>query len=148
DVASDPAVRGQGYIRRLLSLAHDRNRSSGYDLAMLFTRSPWIYSGSAEFTALPNWWLDIDPRRVQATDERWIVEAVDPPRHVPELRQVYEQYGRERPGYPVRGDGFWTNAAGLTDPGWTRLARRPGREVAAYLRMRRAPDGRVMIREF
>src|SRR5437762_2942690 len=47
DVGSDPSVRGQGMIRRLLALAHARNRSAGYDLAMLFTGQPWIYSGRA-----------------------------------------------------------------------------------------------------
>ena len=31
DVASDPAVRGQGFIRRLLHLAHERNSAAGYD---------------------------------------------------------------------------------------------------------------------
>src|SRR2546426_729743 len=31
-VASEPAVRGQGYVRRLLALAHDSNRTAGYDV--------------------------------------------------------------------------------------------------------------------
>jgi predicted N-acetyltransferase YhbS len=74
DVGSDPVARGQGYVRRLLALAHERNRSAGYDVALLFTRSPRVYSGSAGFAALPAWWLDIDPRRAAVPDGRWIVE--------------------------------------------------------------------------
>jgi len=147
DVASDPGVRGQGYVRRLLALAHERNRSTGYDMAMLFTRSPWVYSGSAGFAALPAWWLAIDPRRTRVADGRWIVEPADPLRHLPSLRQVYEQFGQGRPGYPVRGDAFWTHPARLTDASWTRFAQDSDGRVAAYLRVRRTPDGRVIVEE-
>jgi len=147
DVASDPLVRGQGYVRRLLALAHERNRSAGYDVALLFTRSPWVYSGSAGFAALPAWWLDIDPRRAVVPDGRWIVEPADPRRHLPWLRQVYEQFGQGRPGYPVRGDAFWTHPARLTDASWTRFAQDSGGRVMAYLRVRRTPDGRVIVQE-
>ncbi len=63
-VASDSAVRGQGYVRRLLATAHERNRCDGYDLAILFTRSPWVHSDSAGFSVLPFSWLDVDVRRV------------------------------------------------------------------------------------
>jgi predicted N-acetyltransferase YhbS len=147
DVASDPAVRGQGYVRRLLALAHERNRSAGYDLAMLFTRSPWVYSGSAGFAALPTWWLEIDPRRTAVSDGGWIVEQVDPLRHLPALRQVYEQFGQGRPGYPLRGDAFWTHSARLTDGSWTRICRDRDGCVVAYLRVQRASDRRVTVQE-
>jgi len=147
DVASDPATRGQGYVRRLLALAHERNRSAGYDLALLFTRSPWVYSGSPGFAPLPAWWLDIDPRRPGVAGGQWIVEPATARRHLPELRTVYEQFGQGRPGYPVRGDAFWTHPARLTDASWTRLARNSDGRVVAYLRVRRTPDGRLIVQE-
>jgi predicted N-acetyltransferase YhbS len=148
DVASDPAVRGQGYIRRLLALAHERNRSDGYDLALLFTRSPWIYSGSAGFAVHPSWWLDIDPRRAGKSDDGWIIEPADPRRHLPDLRQVYEQFGQGRPGYPVRDDAYWGHPSRLTDTSWTRIARFRDGRIVAYLRVRRAPDGRAIVQEY
>jgi hypothetical protein len=55
---------GQGYVRHLLAVAHERNRAAGYDLAMLFTRSPWVYSGSAGFSVLPFWGLALDFHRL------------------------------------------------------------------------------------
>jgi len=77
-VATEPAVRGQGYVRRLLALAHERNRCAGYDLAILFTRSPWVYSRSAGFSVLPFSWLDLDLHRLPTPAVQWTIEPVDP----------------------------------------------------------------------
>ena len=146
-VASDPAVRGRGYIRRLLALAHERNRAAGYDLALLFTGSPWVYSGSAGFETLTSWWLDLDVQRAPAAARMWAIEPADPACHLPAMRQVYEQFGQGRPGYPVRGDAYWTHPARLSDPSWTRLALDQHGEVAAYLRLRLSDNGPARVLE-
>jgi predicted N-acetyltransferase YhbS len=147
DVASDPAVRGQGYVRRLLAVAHERNVAAGYDLALLFTDQPWIYSGSAGFSALPFWWLDLDARRLPAPTGPWTIEAADPHRHLPGMQRVYGEFGQGRPGYPLRGDEYWTHPSRLTDGSWTRVALDSNERVAAYMRMRLASDGRAILQE-
>ena len=114
-VASDPAVRRQGYVRRLLAVAHERNRAAGYDLAMLFTGSPWVYSGSAGFSALPFWWLDLDFRRLRVPAGQWTIAPADPDRHLAGMQQVYDEFGQGRPGYPLRDHAYWTHPARLTD---------------------------------
>jgi predicted N-acetyltransferase YhbS len=148
DVASDPAVRGQGHVRCLLGLAHERNRSAGYDLAMLFTRSPWVYSGSAGFSIVPHSWFELDLRRLPVPACHWTIEPADPSRHLAAIRRVYEQFGQGRPGYPLRGDEYWAHPARQTDASWTRVALDRDKEVAAYLRVRLLPDGRALVQEF
>jgi predicted N-acetyltransferase YhbS len=144
-VASDPAVRGQGYVRRLLSLAHERNRAAGYHLAMLFTRSPWVYSGSAGFSVVPLPWLELNLKRVPSATDLWTIEPADW-RHVPGMRRVYEQFGQTRPGYPLRDHEYWTYSGRLAT-GWLQVACDRRGEVRAYLGMRLAPDGRAILQE-
>ena len=146
-VASDPTVRKRGYVRRLLALAHEQNRGAGYDLALLFTRSPWVYSGTAGFSKLPSWWLDLDVHQTPAPAGEWMIEPADPQRHLPGMRQVYGQLGQDRPGYPLRGDAHWTHPARLSDPSWMRVALDRHAPVAAYLRARLSPDGLARIVE-
>jgi predicted N-acetyltransferase YhbS len=146
-VASDPAVRGQGYVRRLLALAHEHNRAAGYDLALLFTRSPWVYAGSAGFSILPCWWLDLDLHQLPPAVGAWTIAPAHPSRHLLGMRQVYEQFGRGRPGYPVRGDAYWTHPARLTDTSRVRVALDRDQHVAAYLRVRLAGDGPARLLE-
>jgi predicted N-acetyltransferase YhbS len=146
-VASDPTVRGQGYIRRLLALAHQRNVAAGYHLAMLFTGSPWVYSGSAGFSGLPLWWLDLDPGRLPAPAGQWTIAPADPDRYLPGMRQVYDAFGHGRPGYPLRDDAYWTHPARLTDAGSTRVALDRGEQVVAYVRLRLTHDGRAIVQE-
>jgi predicted N-acetyltransferase YhbS len=146
-VSSDPAVRRRGYVRRLLALAHERSRAAGYDLAMLFTGSPWVYSGAAGFSTLPFWWLDLDVGRLPVPDGKWTVEPADPRRHLAGMQQVYEQFGAGRPGYPLRGPEYWTHPARLTDPTWMRVALDRNERVVAYLRVRLSPDGRAIVQE-
>jgi predicted N-acetyltransferase YhbS len=148
DVASDPARRGQGYIRRLLALAHARNRSAGFDLAMLFTHSPWIYSGSAGFSALPFWWLDLDvPRAPAPAGGPWTIVPAELDRHLAGMQQVYDEFGQGRPGYPVRDRAYWTHPARAIDAGWTRVALDRTQRVVAYLRVLVRADGRATIQE-
>jgi predicted N-acetyltransferase YhbS len=147
DVASDPSVRGRGYIRRLLALAHERNRAANYDLAMLFTASPWVYSGSAGFSILPCAWLDLDLHRLMEPVDGWTIESIDPRHHLAGMRQVYEQFGHARPGYPLRGDAYWQHPARLTDTSWARVALDRDQHVVAYLRARPAFDGSIMLQE-
>jgi predicted acetyltransferase len=146
-VASDPSVRRQGYVRRLLAVAHERNRSAGYDLAMLFTRSPSVYSGSAGFATLPFWWLDVDFPRMPAPDGPWIVVPADPDRRLAGMQQVYDEFGQGRPGYPVRDRAYWAHPARLTDARLTRVALDHTERVAAYLRLRLTDDGRAIVQE-
>jgi predicted N-acetyltransferase YhbS len=146
-VASDPTVRGQGYVRRLLALAHERNLAAGYHLAMLFTGSPWVYSGSAGFSALPFWWLDLDARQPPVPTDRWAIEPADPHRHLPGMRQVYDAFGQGRPGYPLRDDTYWMHPSRLTDANPTRVAIDSSERVAAYARVRLTHDGRAIVQE-
>jgi predicted N-acetyltransferase YhbS len=146
-VASDPNVRQLGYVRRLLALAHERNHATGYDLAMLFTRSPWVYSGSAGFSILPFWWLDADLRRLPKPAGHWTIEPADPSRHLAGMRHAYDQFGRDRPGYPLRGEAYWSHPARLADPSWTRVALDRHGQVAAYLRVRLSPEGPATLLE-
>jgi predicted N-acetyltransferase YhbS len=149
NVASDPDVRGQGYIRRVLALAHERNQAAGYDLAMLFTTQPWVYSGGGGFSVLPFSYLDLDLHApMPSAVEQWTIEAADPRRHLPAMREVYEQFGQDRPGYPVRGGAYWTHSARLTDPTLIRLVFDAEKRPAAYVRVRLWPDGRARFQEF
>jgi predicted N-acetyltransferase YhbS len=147
DVASDPAVRGRGYVRRLLALAHERNRAAGYDLAMLFTAVPWVYAGRAGFAVVPFWWLDLDLGRAPRPGGRWTTAPADPRRHLAALRQLYEQFGRDRPGYPVRDDAYWAHPARLDDTSWLRVAVDQDERVGAYLRVWLAGDGPAWLLE-
>jgi hypothetical protein len=104
NVASDPSVCRQGYIRRRLSLAHDRARAAGYDLAMLFTDVPYVYAGGAAFEALPFWWLDLPLGGVARPESDWRIAPLDTSRQLGEVREVHEAFRRERPGYPLRED--------------------------------------------
>lgn len=141
-------MRGKGYVRRLLVLAHERNRSAGYDVAMLFTRSPWVYSGSAGFSVLPCSWLDLDVHRVPLPAGQWTIKPVDPNRHLTAIRHVYERFGQGRLGYPQRGDAYWAHPARLNDASWMRVALDRDEHVAAYLCVHLAPDGRAILQEF
>lgn len=146
-VASDPDVRRQGNVRRLLALAHERNRAAGYDLALLFTGSPWVYSGSAGFSVLPLWWLDLDFRRVPRAASPWTIVPADPDRHLAGMQRVYADFGQGRPGYPLRDDAYWAHPARLAEASLTRVALDPDQRVAAYLRLRLTDDGRALVQE-
>jgi hypothetical protein len=63
------------------------------------------------------------------------------------MRQVYEQFGQDRPGYPLRGDAYWTHPVRLSDPSWTRVALDRQAQAAAYLRVRLSPDGPARLLE-
>jgi predicted N-acetyltransferase YhbS len=147
-VASDPAVRRQGYIRRLLATAHARNRADGYDLAMLFTGSPWVYSGSAGFSDLSFSALHVDFRRALPPTIAWTIAPADLDRHLRGMQQVYDAFGQGRPGYPLRDQAYWTHPARLTDASSTRVALDRDQRVAAYLRLRLTHDGRAIVQEF
>jgi predicted N-acetyltransferase YhbS len=148
NVASDPSIRRQGYIRRLLSLAHERSRAAGYDLAMLFTGVPHVYSGGAGFEVLPFWWLDLPLHSVGRSDRAWRVEPFDIARHLEEVREIYEAFGRERPGYPVRDDAFWAHPARRVDAEWMRVALDSSGRVVAYCRVRvGSADGLLWLGE-
>ena len=147
-VASDPAVRRQGYVRRLLALAHARNRAAGYDLALLFTRSPWVYAGSAGFSIVPFWALDLDFRQSFVPAGDWTIRPADPALDLAGMQQVYDAFGRSRPGYPVRDRAYWTHPARLTEARWTRVAVDRDQRVGAYLRLRLTEDGRAIAQEY
>jgi predicted N-acetyltransferase YhbS len=148
NVASHPSIRRQGYIHRLLSLAHQRSSAAGYDLAMLFTGVPYVYSGGAAFETLPFWWLDIPLEGLAHPDDAWRVEPLDISRHLGEMREVYDAFGRDRPGYPLRDDAFWAHPARRVEAEWTRVALNPSGRVVAYGRVRvGAADGQVRLGE-
>jgi predicted N-acetyltransferase YhbS len=148
NVASDPSIRRQGYIRRLLSLAHERSRAAGYDLAILFTGVPYVYSGGAAFEALPFWWLNLPLEEVARSERAWRIEPLDISRHLAEAREVYEAFGRDRPGYPLRDDAFWSHPARRADAEWMRVALDPSGRVVAYARVRLGlEDGQVRLLE-
>jgi predicted N-acetyltransferase YhbS len=136
NVASEPSIRRRGYIRRLLSLAHERCRAAGYDLAMLFTGVPHVYSGGAAFEVLPFWWLEVPIQPVARSESAWRVEPLDISRHLAEVREIYDAFGRNRPAYPLRDDAFWAHPARQADAEWMRVALDSSGRVVAYCRVR------------
>jgi hypothetical protein len=75
------------------------------------------------------------------------VEPLDVARHLAEVREIYEAFGRERPGYPVRDDAFWAHPARRIDAESMRVALDPSSRAVAYCRVRVAADGQRWIGE-
>ena len=141
DVATDEPHRGRGYMRRLLAFVNEQNAGREFALGLLSTGSPGAYTG-AGFRIFPVPWYALDlplPAAGRAAElvrkaesgGRW---AIASPAAVgqEDWGAVYEAFGRGRPGYPVRNEGFWS-------PAWSRVREDP----AGWLRFAVASDGRV-----
>jgi predicted N-acetyltransferase YhbS len=150
DVATDPLAQGRGHMRRLLSYANTQNEARGFDLGLLFTGVPRVYEG-AGFRLVPTAWYSL-PLPLPSTavlpgsSRRWSI-APSGTDALPALRAVYEEFGRNRPGYPVRDDAYWAARARQGEQeerGWLRVARDERGVVASYLLARHsfwgAPD--------
>src|SRR5690242_1568115 len=114
---------------------------------MLFTGSPWVYSGSAGYATLPLRALNVDTALYPAPVERWRTAQFDLSEHLAGVRAVYAQFGQGRPGYPLRDDAYWSHARMSTMAGWACVALGHDDRVVGYIHVRMAPDDRVIAIE-
>ncbi|MFI6226207.1 GNAT family N-acetyltransferase [Micromonospora echinospora] len=144
NVATRPAERGRGHVRRLLELAVTAMTVDGCAWALLFTGTPAVYRGSG-FRTFRLGYTSGRPAAPTAPPEGWTVRPgswTD----WPDLAPLHRAFNAHRPLSTVRDDHDWRHRvpAWYAPPAELLVARKHGEPAGYLVRQRSAGLVRVV----